>query len=77
MILIAISFHGNKGILRAVVDAPRKYLEPRLFKSKENTLSDINEALQKGQFRSFAVKGRGPDPQDPLVGRMYPYLRLS
>ena len=77
MVLIAISFHGNEGILRAGVEAPRKFLEPRLFKSKDSTLSDINGALQKGQFRSFAEKGRGPDPQDPLVGRMYPYLRLS
>ena len=35
------------------------------LQSKENALFDINSALQKGVFCSFAEKGRGPDPKDP------------
>ena len=35
------------------------------FQSKENTLFDIKRALQKGDFCSFAEKGRGADPTRP------------
>ena len=37
------------------------------FQSKENTLFDIKRALQKGDFHSFAEKGRGLDPTRPPV----------
>ena len=36
------------------------------FQSKEKTIFDIERALQKGHFRTFAKKVRGPDPQDAL-----------
>ena len=41
------------------------------FKSQENALFDIKKALQKRHFCSFAEKGRGPDPEDPLVARLH------
>ena len=43
--------------------------------SSRNALFDKEKALQKGHFCSFAEKGRGLDPQDPLVGRLF-FLKL-
>jgi len=39
------------------------------FQTKESAIFDIERALQ-GDFRSFAEKGRGPDPKNPLVARL-------
>ena len=64
MILIAVSFHRNEGRLRAGGSA-QKVFGTTPFQSKEKAPFDKDTALQKGHFHSFAVKGRGPDPQYP------------
>ena len=69
MILIAISFHASKGKL--IAGGEGKSFGATPFQSKESTLFDINMPLQTGSFRSFAGKGKGPDPQDPLVARLH------
>ena len=40
------------------------------FQSKENVIFDKKRALQKGCFRSFAEKDRGPDPQTRPVYKL-------
>ena len=46
------------------------------FQSKENAVFDVKMALKKGHFRSFAEKGRCPDPQDSLVF-LYSYKNIT
>ena len=64
MILIEISLHG-KGKNGDRGRSPRKIFATTPFKSNENALFDIKRALQKRHCRSFAEKGRVPDPKDP------------
>ena len=40
------------------------------YPSQGNALFDIERALQKGHFRSFAEKDRGLDPQCSLVAHL-------
>ena len=57
-------FSGKEGKTGAGGEPPRKFGRP-LLSIFGRALFDIKRALQKGNFRSFAEKGRGPDPQDP------------
>ena len=78
MISIAISFHSNeelkakapelkaKGLNGGRRRGLQKILGSRPFQSEENFLFDIKRVLQKGHFRSFAERGRNPDPQYSL-----------
>ena len=45
---------------------PPKMFWTTSFQSKESALFDIIRVL-KGHFCSFAEKGRGPDPQHPIM----------
>ena len=63
MIFIAISYHGSGGS-RGARAKPQKMFRITPFPSKGNVLFDIERALQKWYFCSFAEKGRDPDPQD-------------
>ena len=46
--------------------SPQKMFWTTSFQSKESAHFDTIRVL-KGKFRSFAEKGRGPDPQDPIT----------
>ena len=64
-VIIANSFQGKEGKIGAWGKVPRKILVKQTFQSKENALFNIKRALQNRQFRCFAEKGKGPDPQEP------------
>ena len=68
MILIAISFHSNEK-MGAGGKGTRNFCY-QASQSKESAFFDIKRALQNGHFRSFAEKGRGPEPQSPLAARL-------
>ena len=70
IILIAMKFKGNEGILRAGGQKLQKIFGITSFQSRESALYDITSSLEKGHFRSFAEKGRVPDLQAPLAGRL-------
>ena len=68
---------GQQGKKGTGGQAPEKLLEARFFHLRE-TPFDIERALQKGHFCSFAEKGRGLDPQDlPPVARLSLGLNLD
>ena len=77
MILMPISFQGNEGEMRAEGEASEKMLGTSPFQSKENALFDTERALQKEHSRYFTVKGRGSDPQDPLVACLVPHTEFQ
>ena len=64
MILIAITLYRNEGKFGSG-QCPWKVFGTTTFQSKENALFDIERALQKRHFRSFADKDK-----DPLVARL-------
>ena len=63
MILIAMFFNGNEGKPVAGAKPPEKFWG-HVFQSKESALVDLKRDSKKGHFRSFAERGKSPDPQD-------------
>ena len=57
---MTMSFNSNEG-KTGDGGGPQNIFESKSFQSRESALFDIKRALQKGEFRSFAEKGRDTD----------------
>ena len=65
MILIAISYHGRRKKRGLGANSPENFWN-HAFSILGKRPFDIERALQERHFCSFAEKGGGLDPQDPL-----------